>query len=67
MKGNDVKWVQYELVRKGFMPAVNAKGKSNIDGNFGKDTDKAVEAFQKSVGIKVDKKVGAVTRAYLKK
>lgn len=67
MKGNDVKWVQYELVRKGFMPSVNAKGKTNIDGYFGKDTDKAVETFQKSVGIKADKKVGAVTRAYLKK
>lgn len=67
MKGNDVKWVQYELVRKGFMPSVNAKGKTNIDGELGKDTDKAIGAFQKSVGIKVDKKVGAVTRAYLKK
>lgn len=67
MKGNDVKWVQYELVRKGFMPSVNAKGKLNIDGDFGKTTSDAVKAFQKSVGIKVDGKVGAVTRAYLKK
>lgn len=67
MKGNDVKWVQYELVRKGFMPSVNAKGKTNIDGDFGKTTSDAVKAFQKSVGIKVDGKVGAVTRAYLKK
>lgn len=32
MKGNDVKWAQYELVRKGFMPSANAKGKTNIDG-----------------------------------
>ena len=67
MKGNDVKWVQYELVRKGFMPSVNAKGKTNIDGYFGKTTSDAVKAFQKSVGITVDGKVGAVTRAYLKK
>lgn len=67
MKGNDVKWAQYELVRKGFMPSVNAKGKTNIDGCFGKNTSDAVKAFQKSVGIKVDGKIGAVTRAYLKK
>lgn len=67
MKGNDVKWAQYELVRKGFMPSVNAKGKTNIDGYFGKTTSDAVKAFQKSVGIKVDGKIGAVTRAYLKK
>lgn len=67
MKGNDVKWAQYELVRKGFMPSVNAKGKLNIDGDFGKITSDAVKAFQKSVRIKVDGKVGAVTRAYLKK
>lgn len=67
MKGNDVKWAQYELVRKGFMPSVNAKGKTNIDGCFGKTTSDAVKAFQKSVGIKVDGKIGAVTRAYLKK
>lgn len=67
MKGNDVKWAQYELVRKGFMPSVNAKGKTNIDGYFGKTTSDAVKAFQKSVGISVDGKVGAVTRAYLKK
>ena len=67
MRGNDVKWAQYELVRKGFMPSVNAKGKTNIDGSFGKTTSDAVKAFQKSVGIKVDGKIGAVTRAYLKK
>ncbi len=67
IKGNDVKWAQYELVRKGFMPSVNSKGKTNIDGCFGKTTSDAVKAFQKSVGITVDGKVGAVTRAYLKK
>lgn len=67
MKGNDVKWAQYKLVRKGFMPSVNAKGKTNIDGYFGKTTSDAVKAFQKSVGIKVDGKIGAVTREYLKK
>ena len=49
------------------MPSVNAKGKTNIDGYFGKTTSDAVKAFQKSVGITVDGKVGAVTRAYLKK
>ena len=34
MKGNDVKWSQYELVRKGFMPSVNSKGELNIDVYF---------------------------------
>ena len=67
MKGDDVKWLQHELILKGFLTATNLKGKTNIDGSFGKDTSAAVKAFQKSVGISVDGKVGAVTRAYLKK
>lgn len=67
LKGNDVKWVQYALVKKGFLAENNAKGKTNIDGAFGSATATAVKAFQKSVGITVDGKVGAVTRAYLKK
>lgn len=67
MKGDDVKWLQHELILKGFLTATNLKGKTNIDGSFGKDTLAAVKAFQKSVGISVDGKVGAVTRAYLKK
>lgn len=62
MSGNDVKWVQYHLIRLGFLPAKNSKGKSNIDGIYGKDTKNAVLAAQKHYGIKEDGIVGAGTR-----
>ncbi len=64
--GNDVKWLQYELIRHGCLPENNAKGKSNIDGWFGDATAIAVHAFQKQAKITVDGKVGAITRKYLK-
>lgn len=66
MSGNDVKWVQYELVRCGCLPGKNARGKNNIDGYFGDDTKVAVKEFQKAKGITVDGIVGIVTRKYLK-
>lgn len=62
MSGNDVKWIQYHLIRLGFLPAKNSKGKSNIDGIYGKDTKNAVLAAQKHYGIKEDGIVGARTR-----
>lgn len=62
MSGNDVKWVQYHLIRLGFLPAKNSKGKSNIDGIYGKDTKNAVIAAQKHYGIKPDGIVGADTK-----
>lgn len=62
MSGNDVKWIQYHLIRLGFLPAKNSKSKSNIDGIYGKDTRTAVMAAQKHYGIKVDGIVGAGTR-----
>ena len=65
--GNDVRWLQYELIRHGCLPEKNAKGKSNIDGWLGNDTSKAIGAFQTKAGIKVDKKCGSITREYLKK
>lgn len=65
--GNDVKWLQYELVRHGCLAEKNAKGKSNIDGWLGDDTANATGVFQEMVGIKVDKKCGPITRAELKK
>lgn len=67
MKGDDVRWLQFALIHHGCLSAVNAKGKSNIDGFLGKDTATAIGVFQKKVGIKVDYKCGAVTREYLKK
>lgn len=67
MRGDDVRWLQFSLIHHGCLSAVNAKGKSNIDGILGKDTATAIGVFQKKVGIKVDYKFGAVTREYLNK
>lgn len=67
MRGNDVKWLQTELIRHGCLPEYNSKGKSNVDGILGMDTSNAIYNFQRKVGITVDGKVGVVTRAYLKK
>ncbi len=55
-KGNDVKWLQYEL---GFT------GK-DLDGIFGTDTHEAVIQYQKKYGLLVDGKVGSATRYALK-
>ena len=65
MTGNDVRWLQHHLIRLGFLDEfkLTKKGvlKSNIDGIFGTDTDKAVRAAQAHYGIKVDGIVGAKT------
>jgi GH25 family lysozyme M1 (1,4-beta-N-acetylmuramidase) len=66
MRGDDVKWVQYHLVRKGYMATTNGNEKSSIDGIFGKNTESAVKALQQKEKITVDGKVGVVTRGYLK-
>lgn len=66
MKGDDVRWLQFALIHHGCLSAVNAKGKSNIDGILGKDTAKAIGVFQNKVGIDFDCKCGEVTRKYLK-
>lgn len=62
MTGNDVKWLQYHLIRLGFLPEYNLKGKNNLDGVYGPDTDKAVRKAQAHYGIEVDGIVGAQTR-----
>ena len=61
MNGDDVRWIQYHLIRLGFLPEKNSNGKSNIDGIYGNDTRAAVMAAQKHYGIKVDGIVGAAT------
>lgn len=70
MKGEDVKWIQYHLVRLGFLNAYyyNSKGKkvSNIDGSAGSKFDVAVRKAQIHYGLKVDGKVGAQTREVLR-
>lgn len=63
-KGEMVKWVQWELCEAGYKNDLMKAG--GIDGDFGKATEKAVKAFQKSCKITVDGIVGSITRAYLK-
>ena len=57
-KGDSVKWVQFELIGNGYKVA--------IDGIFGVNTEAAVKAFQKWVGLTADGIVGAKTRKALK-
>lgn len=58
MTGQDVKWLQYELVESGY--------KLTIDGDFGKKTLAALKEFQKSAKITVDGVAGEQTRNALK-
>ena len=66
MSGNDVKWIQYHLIRLGFLPEYytdnKGKKKSNIDGVYDTKTRNAVLAAQKHYGIQEDGVVGAGTR-----
>ena len=61
MRGEGVGWVQYHLVRLGFLPAKNNKGRSSIDRVYGPNTAAAVAKAQAHYGIEVDSIVGAVT------
>lgn len=56
MKGNDVKSIQKALMDRGY-----DLGKAGADGIFGKKSDTAVRAFQKSAKLKVDGIVGKNT------
>ena len=56
--GDDVRWLQWQLVHCGFDP----KG---IDGSFGGGCYTAVKAYQKSRGLAVDGSVGPATRESL--
>ena len=57
-RGVDVKWVQYELNRRGYG--------LKVDGIAGDKTINAVKDFQLKFGLKVDGIVGAKTRKALK-
>lgn len=64
-KGEDVKWVQFELCEAGFEKEIMSHG--GIDGDFGSTTTKCVKAFQKDCGnLTVDGVVGLLTRCALK-
>lgn len=62
MKGSDVILVQQILKKEGY-----DIGKYGVDGDFGKDTDKAVRQFQLEKGLVVDGIVGAKTWMMLEK
>lgn len=53
MKGNPVRWLQFELNKYGF--------NLSVDGDFGPKTKVAVEYYQKKNGLKVDGIVGPKT------
>ena len=55
-RGNDVKELQKELIKRGY-----SCGRYGADGIFGNDTANAVAKFQKSQKIKADKIVGVNT------
>ena len=59
-KGNVVKWVQWHLIRKGYL------GWNECDGAAGPKTHNAILTFQKANGLVVDGLVGGKTRAALK-
>ena len=54
-KGDDVKWLQYELTSRGFT--------CDIDGRFGPATKQQLMAFQKANGLAVDGVCGPATSA----
>lgn len=67
MRGEDVKWLQWELIRHGCLAKNNKKGKTNIDGILGNDTSNGIYTFQRRANIAVDGKCGVITRKELKK
>lgn len=54
MKGDDVGWVQYHLVRLGCMAEKNENGESNIDKKFGDISEAGVYEAQKRYGVHQD-------------
>lgn len=64
MKGNDVSWVQFELLEAGIDTVLIDKKikKLKIDGDFGDITEAAVKVFQTKYKLEVDGKVGGITR-----
>jgi hypothetical protein len=60
-KGDSVKYLQFELVKRGYLSLVSSSGVCNVDGAFGSGTLAAVKAFQKAKGLTVDGIVGKNT------
>lgn len=55
LTGEDVKWVQWELIQAGHS--------IDLDGRFGPASDKALRAYQQAHGLEVDGRCGPATRA----
>lgn len=60
-KGSIVKWIQWHLIRKGYLSW------NECDGDFGPKTHNAILTFQKANKLEPDAIVGKLTRAELKK
>ena len=58
MKGDDVKWVQFELTEAGY----DLTSHGGFDGDFGSFTESCTKAFQKSHNLTIDGIVGRYTR-----
>ena len=65
-KGDGVKWLQYELIEAGYDLGKGGDMNKGIDGDFGKKTDKALRAFQRSAKLVEDGICGKKTRDKLK-
>ena len=59
--GNDVKWLQWELVNRGY-----SVGSAGIDGIAGNATLSAIKKYQSENGLDVDGIVGKLTKAKLR-
>lgn len=64
-KGFDARWVQFELVRTGYMPLLNANGICSIDGGFGEMSVATLKKFQADHGLTVDGRCGSATKKML--
>lgn len=45
-EGDDVRWLQFELIKLGFLDLIAPNGTCNIDGSYGNRTETAVLTFQ---------------------
>ena len=68
-KGEDVKWVQWELIEDGITEVIidSKKKKLTIDGECGRITDAAIREYQRKHKLTIDGKAGPKTRTEMKK
>ncbi len=71
MKPEHVRWLQWQLVRLGYLAAKNEAGQDNIDGVFGRRTAAAVYGFQAEhpetyTTSTPDCRIGSLSRKVLK-